>query len=312
MEIRYAREEDLDEIISVLKASLGEVSSKKNAVIWNFKHKKNPFGESLVLVAIEDHRIVGVRAFMRWEWQLGDQKFSTFRAVDTATHPEYRGKGIFKKLTLEAVSEGVKNVDHFIFNTPNSQSRPGYLKMGWEQVDNVKVELVPANPFRKIKSFSLENDELHALDKIVELLDLYRQKQISQKKLFTPKRVDYLKWRYLNNPMQKYMIAYNEDYFCATYIKEHKYFKELRISEAIFVSEKGHSKLKNFVRQAAASHGALLISKAADENKFSLFAYKGKLGPILTIRQLNTSEEILDFLKQIDNWRYSLGDLELF
>lgn len=312
MEIRYTRPEDLEEIIAVLKASLGEVSSKKNSEIWNFKHEKNPFGKSLVLVAIEKEKIVGVRAFMRWEWQLGNQKFRSFRAVDTATHPDHRGKGIFKKLTLEAVSQGAKNEDHFIFNTPNSQSRPGYLKMGWEEVDKIKVELLVANPYQKSEKLSLKINEFRSLDTVVDLLNSFHMEKIAGKKFFTPKTIEYLNWRYINNPLQQYMISFDEDYFCAAYIKKHKYFKELRVSEAIFVSQEGQQKVKGFLRKAAAAYGALIISKAADENKMSLFSYKGKLGPILTIRQLKSSKESLDFLRQLDNWRYSLGDLELF
>ena len=36
--------------------------------------------------------------------------------------------------------------DHFIFNTPNSQSIPGYLKMDWKKVDKLKDSLAPINP----------------------------------------------------------------------------------------------------------------------------------------------------------------------
>ena len=134
MQIREADHSDIPEILGVLKASLGETSSKKTEEVWRFKHIENPFGESLVLVAEEDNKIIGVRAFMRWEWQRGEEVYSAFRAVDTATHPGHQGKGVFKKLTLKALEIGGKRGDHFVFNTPNSQSKPGYLKMGWNEV----------------------------------------------------------------------------------------------------------------------------------------------------------------------------------
>jgi predicted N-acetyltransferase YhbS len=97
MKIREATEEDIPDILEVLKASLGETSSKKTEDVWKYKHIDNPFGKSMVLVAIEENKIIGVRAFMRWKWQKGDCVFSAFRAVDTATHPKHQGKGIFKK-----------------------------------------------------------------------------------------------------------------------------------------------------------------------------------------------------------------------
>mgnify|MGYP002795148800 CR=1 FL=1 len=146
MQIREATEQDIPEILEVLKASLGETSSKKTEAVWRYKHVDNPFGRSLVLIAVENEEIIGVRALMRWKWQLGKQEFSAFRAVDTATHPEHQGKGIFKKLTLRAIEIAKENGDDFIFNTPNTQSLPGYLKMGWKEVDKLKIRVKPTNP----------------------------------------------------------------------------------------------------------------------------------------------------------------------
>ena len=143
MIIREAKKEDIDSIIVLLQASLGESLLKKSAEIWNFKHVINPFGESTVLLAEEDTQILGVRAFMNWHWQMGNQVWNSYRAVDTATHPDHQGKGIFKKLTLQALDTINEKGDCFVFNTPNDQSRPGYLKMGWQEVGKIKVALVP-------------------------------------------------------------------------------------------------------------------------------------------------------------------------
>ena len=59
---------------------------------------------------------------------------SAVRAVDTATHPDYQGRGIFRLLTLAGVEAMTAEGVQFVFNTPNDQSRPGYLKMGWLRV----------------------------------------------------------------------------------------------------------------------------------------------------------------------------------
>jgi len=38
MQIKEAKEKDIPEILEVLRASLGEVSSKKTEKVWRFKH----------------------------------------------------------------------------------------------------------------------------------------------------------------------------------------------------------------------------------------------------------------------------------
>ena len=76
--------------------------------------------------------------FLRWRFTDGDGRpRSAVRAVDTATHPDHQGRGIFRRLTLGAVDELQADGVDFVFNTPNDQSRPGYLKMGWQAVGRV-------------------------------------------------------------------------------------------------------------------------------------------------------------------------------
>ena len=76
----------------------------------------------------------GFRTLMRWEFLDGERVVRAVRAVDTATHPDYQGRSIFTRLTLHALDELVAEGVEFVFNTPNEQSRPGYLKMGWQVV----------------------------------------------------------------------------------------------------------------------------------------------------------------------------------
>lgn len=239
MLIREAIPEDLPQIVAVLRASLGEADLPLSAEIWNYKHEINPFGKSVVLLAEDNGTIAGVRVFMKWKWQRGDNVYSTFRAVDTATHPKFQGKGVFKKLTLNAVEIGIGNNDHFIFNTPNDQSRPGYLKMGWQQVGKIKVGLQPAwNSFYKIDLKKIGYNIVYnaAPSQIDILCENWNQELKKSDKIFTPKSYPFLAWRYENNPLQKYEVFSNSEIYLAGYVKKRKNLKELRIAECIFTN----------------------------------------------------------------------------
>ena len=119
MNIRAGIPEDTNSIIELLKKSLGESTIPKSEALWNWKHIKNPFGKSYILLAEENSELIGVRAFMQWKWLWKGKIYKTVRAVDTATHPEHQGKGVFKKLTLQQAEICKKDGVDFIFNTPN-------------------------------------------------------------------------------------------------------------------------------------------------------------------------------------------------
>ncbi len=312
MEIREFELGDIPQIIEVLKASLGETSSKKTEEIWRFKHLDNPFGKSLVLVAEENDEIVGVRAFMRWQWQLGDQLFSAFRAVDTATHPDHQGKGIFKKLTLNALEVVKEQGDDFIFNTPNTQSLPGYLKMGWKVVGKLKIRIKPGNPSTWLnnntaKSYTVNNT--CAAGQLVKLISGYNTLKARENKCFTLKSPEYLRWRYENNPLQKYEIKGDQDFYLAGYIKEHGYFKELRITEHIYFNDHGLQKINKAAKEFSKKFGAHIITSTGLNPRLG---FSGNFGPVLTLRDVNLDLNLHQEFLQLNKWSYTLGDLELF
>ena len=84
------------------------------------------------------------RTFLRWEFARSDDtRLRAVRAVDTATDPEFQGRGIFTRLTLHGVSELQEEGVAIIFNTPNAKSLPGYLKMGWKVIGRPRVCVMP-------------------------------------------------------------------------------------------------------------------------------------------------------------------------
>jgi len=313
MIIRTSQLQDTVAIVDLLKLSLGEGLVKKSDIVWNFKHIDNPFGNSHVLLAIENDMLVGVRAFMKWNWQLGKEKWIAYRAVDTSTHPDYQGRGIFKRLTLQALQDVQKNEQTFVFNTPNNISRPGYLKMGWVVVDSLPISIIPTigyflNAFflNKIK---LNNKiESHRLDQICDIHNaVLEEKNV----IFTPKSTKYLKWRFEQNQMQEYFVTSSNNWYIAMYIKKHSFFKELRVAEIIGENDSLSKKqIRKAIIKYAFTNNCWVITTAS-KDLFRLRLH-GKFGPKLTFKSLTNNTSFINKALNINSWKYSLGDLELF
>ncbi len=147
LEVRPAGAEDEQSVVNLLRESLGWLANDPNEAFFRWKHHDNPFGRSPAWLALHDGSVVGFRTFLRWDFlDKDDRVVRAVRAVDTATAPAYRGLGIFRTLTLRAVAEMTLAGDSMVFNTPNDQSRPGYLKMGWSPARRLPVGILPAGP----------------------------------------------------------------------------------------------------------------------------------------------------------------------
>ena len=312
MIIRNSTPEDIPAIVALLQLSLGESLIKKSSESWNYKHVDNTFGVSQVLLAFEGDILVGVRAFMKWQWQLGNEAWNAYRAVDTATHPDYQGKGIFKKLTLQALYEIKKEGKTFVFNTPNNNSRPGYLKMGWQIIDAIELAVVPTILYT-IPYFFLKVNPENAIStaQLNQLCNTYNRHLSEKKAIFTPKSAAYLKWRYEENPLQDYVIFSSNDWYTVFYIKRHGLFNELRVVETIGSNQKQHlKKMKKAILSYAFQKKCWVIT-TANKDLFSRKIY-GKFGPKLTIKTLVKDHYFINTAFDVKNWHYSLGDLELF
>ncbi len=137
------------EMFALLRVCLGERETvRRDERFWNWKHERSPFGVSTVLLGDEDGRLVGLRAFLRWRWEAGGQAYSAVRAVDTVTHPQFQRRGIFNRLTLAGLEVARSDEVAFVFNTPNKNSLPGYLKMGWRRVGRIPMQLRVLRPLR--------------------------------------------------------------------------------------------------------------------------------------------------------------------
>lgn len=320
MQIRSATVDDFPAIVDLLKISMGEQSSPKTVQYWRWKHFENPFGVSPVFIAEDSGKIVGVRAMMRWNWKSSEKIFSCLRAVDTATHPEYQGKGVFRKLTLELLKEAqVKGFD-FVFNTPNEKSRPGYLKMGWRIWGNMPLWILPVLTFKSFNSILWDD-----LCKKVSTIDmnLFRGYSSFQTEdgLITPITPEWLKWRYAMCPAKKYglfTVYSNDQEVCVFFgIKERKCYHELRIETVLFSKNSDLPLLTNVVSLLARKLGCNLVTIGGLGQYSEIRTFLSGWFPVrkwsipITVKPISGDNVYEAYLKP-KKWLIQTGDLELF
>jgi N-acetylglutamate synthase-like GNAT family acetyltransferase len=333
MKIRNATTHDIPAIVALLKQSLGESLMPKSERYWKWKHIENPFGTSPVLLCEEADQLIGIRAFMRWKWTDKNRVYSAVRAVDTATHPAHQGKGIFKKLTLALVEQCKKDDDQFVFNTPNAQSKPGYLKMGWITAGKLPIRLSINSPFRIGKTLIRKSTEENILPgpeyNVTNYLThpglsrLLNQIKEEGEGLHTEYSVRYLDWRYRDVPVASY-LAFGEanandlSGLVIARVKQTRLGRELRITDC-FLGKQGPIKsLKQQIAQCVSDlkiDYTTIAGTAMTGNTvrvlpgLNIFP-KLPVGPAVTVRSLQLED--LGLFHNFAGWSPSFGDLELF
>lgn len=225
--IRPYRDDDEPAVLRLMHAALGAgPTGDRRAELFRWKHLDNPFGRSLMLVAeAEGGSIVGLRAFLRWRLRSGARVLRAVRAVDTATHPDYQGRGIFTRLTREAV-EALRGEVDLVFNTPNERSLPGYLKMGWRTVGRLPILVAVRRPLRVVGGITRVRGDgaprrprpavdaepvARALADRDRLANLLERAAILDRRIATDRDTGYLDWRYGRAPLLDYRAVREED-----------------------------------------------------------------------------------------------------
>jgi hypothetical protein len=177
-----------------------------------------------MLLAESDGRLAGLRAFMRWRFVAGGRPVRAARAVDTATHPDFQGMGVFTRLTLAALEEVRGEVD-LVFNTPNAKSGPGYLKMGWSEVGRVPVSVRARRPLRLLAGLRPgaapagepgapprvdARPAAAVLERGDQVARLLEREPAPADRLATPRDLGYLRWRYGAAPLLGYHAVTEE------------------------------------------------------------------------------------------------------
>jgi GNAT superfamily N-acetyltransferase len=322
LQIREYRDADEPAVLELLQASLGWVPDAQYGRFFAWKHRENPFGRSPAWVAVDGERIAGFRIFLRWEFECAGRVSRAVRAVDTATHPDYQGRGIFSRLTLHAIDELRRDGVAFVFNTPNDQSRPGYLKMGWQPVARLPVLFRPrsigsllavARARVPAEKWSLPTEAgLPAIDALGDREGVagLLQRCGADDRLRTRRTPEFMAWRYGFAPLAYRVMLAGErlgDGIVVFRLRRRGGAVEAAVCDVIVPDEQRFpvsGLLRKLLQVSRADYAVRIGGRHAA--RAGSYPLPGQ-GPTLVWRSVSDT-----VMAHADEWRLVLGDVELF
>lgn len=313
-EIRPAEPEDRPAILALLQRAMHRPEDLRFAELFEWKHDQSPFGSSPTWVATQGGSLLGVRVFMRWEFERDGHILRAVRAVDTATDPQAQGKGLFTALTRHAIREMEADGVNFVFNTPNDKSRPGYLKMGWREIGQLQATVKPTGPSALLKMArsrvpaSLWSQPLNLGVPIAEWL-AHRSPAVGGshpvgRVLRTRRTADFLLWRYGSGPHHYRVVDNGCGDSLVVRVRRRGAATELVVADILERRSDGPVSLPSeMIRATGCDYALHLEPRWLRDLQVPLPGG----GPILTWRHLT-----MNGCPPLPNWDLHLGDVELF
>jgi hypothetical protein len=221
---------------------------------------------------------------------------------------------LFTKLTMHGLAAMKAEGVHFVFNTPNSQSRPGYLKMGWREVGRLPASVTFPGPAGAVAAARSRvpaerwSQPLEVGVPVGEWLDgggVGDRWPVATDVREIRTRLDdeFLRWRY-DTPLLGYRVV--DDGETAIVVRSRRRGEALELAVvAVFGDQRKGDRLSRRVAKDAGVSYAIRLGQAQMSSSMTVPLPGG--GPILTWRAVNDRGE-----PPLANWALTLGDIELF
>lgn len=143
---------DEEAILELQQAIYGEVADKNRWLRWwNWKYKQNPAGEAIIQVACRGNQIVAQYAITPVKMKFGGRFIAAAQSVDTMTHPEYQGRGIFTALSAEVFREAARRNVAIIYGLPNKLT--SWHEKNWLKIGRLEFMIKPIDTNKIIRKY---------------------------------------------------------------------------------------------------------------------------------------------------------------
>jgi len=115
--------------------------------LWKFRD--NPAGPGIGAVATDASRIVGQYVVLPTQLRLGKEVVLGAQSLDTMTHPDYRGQGMFVTLAKACMELTAAKGIEALYGFPNTNSFPGFIRrLNWDHTGDIPRWVRILNPER--------------------------------------------------------------------------------------------------------------------------------------------------------------------
>lgn len=291
---------------------------------WKWKFAKNPFGKSVIKLMFDDGMLIGHYAVMPMDVQIQSKLVKAVLSVNTMTHPDYRGHGIFPYLGEETYRDCEQKGFKFVYGFPN------------RNIYRSRVEKLEWKGFGKMAALQKElgvqaageigkRDSICPVEKFDERINSLWNRTKDSYHVTVARTEEFLNWRFAEHPTEKYaqFILQDDSKQILGYLvlKTYANGDEVKghIVDMLCINEKDIVKdLIRYSQNYFVERGIKNLSCWASEESFYAqvlereeFTRK-EFNVYFGVRTFDKEDELLRNVEQLDNWHLTMCDLDVF
>jgi GNAT superfamily N-acetyltransferase len=213
--VRYAPEWRRS-LVSLL-ARVGTTQLTDEEFSWWFD--RNPAGEGIVSLAVDDGEVIGVAAMSFFRTRLDGVETRLAIPVNVATHARYRGQGVFSTLQQANEEAAAASGSPVTVTFPNAKSYPIFIRrLGWIDLPSLRLWARPLRAAGVVRyvlgragerggmrepdlgSRMLHGLEVRAVESFGPELDELGARAVAGYGNHFSRDAAYFTWRYLDSP----------------------------------------------------------------------------------------------------------------
>ncbi len=213
--VRYTREHRASLVALLARVGTTQLSDEEFA--WWFD--RNPAGEGIVSLAVDDGEVVGVAAMSFFRTALDGTETRLAIPVNVATDPRYRGQGVFSTLERENEGAAADSGSPLTVTFPNGASHPIFVsRLGWIDLPRLRlwarplrvgavVRYVLGRPGKRgglreprAAAFTLRGLDVRPVERFGPEMDKLGRRAAAGYGNHFVRDAEYFNWRYLDSP----------------------------------------------------------------------------------------------------------------
>jgi GNAT superfamily N-acetyltransferase len=299
-----------DDVRALMQQVWGESASPEDFDWW---YERNPTGPRLLSLVVDNGRVAGASGMSFYAVQLDGKARTVAFALDAATHPDYRGQGLWSVLELHNEAESERAGAAAVLGFTNPVAGPILVgKLGWRDLTHLRLWARPLS--LRARESGLRDASGEVLERFDDEAEGVYRRASEGWGNHVIRDAAYLNWRFVDGPRPYRLLAERrrgrlEGWAVVT----HKRFQGRAVGVvADLVAVTGRAARSLLRRSARAVRGQAIVALVSPAERGRYLA-AGFLPTHKSIRFIGKPLAVgVELAAERAAWHLALGDTDIF